>query len=219
VRSAAHVARARRARRLAAARGRSELGTIAGLGGFALLAGLVDAVAGGGGLIQLPALLLLWPAGEATALAAVLGTNKFSSICGTGLAAVQYARRVPLHWASLLPAAGAALAGSWLGARVVTGLNPALLRPLILGLLVAVAGYTFARKDLGRLHAPRFSPRQERWLGVAVGAGIGFYDGFFGPGTGSFLIFAFVGLFGFDFLTASAGAKVINFATNLSALA
>ena len=197
----------------------SELGTIAGLGGFALLAGLVDAVAGGGGLIQLPALLLLWPAGEATALAAVLGTNKFSSICGTGLAAVQYARRVPLNWASLLPAAGAALAGAWLGARVVTGLNPALLRPLILGLLVAVAGYTFARKDLGRLHAPRFSPGQERWLGVAVSAGIGFYDGFFGPGTGSFLIFAFVGLFGFDFLTASAGAKVINFATNLSALA
>jgi uncharacterized membrane protein YfcA len=95
----------------------SELGTIAGLGGFAMLAGLVDAVAGGGGLIQLPALLLLWPAGEATALAAVLGTNKFSSICGTGLAAVQYARRVPLHWASLLPAAGAALAGSWLGPR------------------------------------------------------------------------------------------------------
>jgi hypothetical protein len=198
----------------------SEPGIMAGLGGFALLAGLVDAVAGGGGLIQLPALLLLWPdGGEATALAAVLGTNKFSSICGTGLAAVQYARRVPLNWVSLLPAAGAALAGSWLGARVVTGLNPALLRQLILGLLVAVAGYTFVRKDLGRLHAPRFSPRQERWLGAVVGAGIGFYDGFFGPGTGSFLIFAFVGLFGFDFLTASAGAKVINFATNLSALA
>lgn len=151
----------------------SELGTIAGLGGLALLAGLVDAVAGGGGLIQRPALLLCCPAGETTALAAVLGTNKFSSLCGTGLAAVQYTRQVPLNWVTLLPAAGAALVGSWLGARVVTRLDPALLRVLLLGLLVTVAGYTFARKDLGRCHAPRFSPRQERWLGVATGLSAG----------------------------------------------
>lgn len=197
----------------------TELSTLTGLCGFAVLAGLVDAVAGGGGLIQLPALFLLLPPAEAAAVAAVLGTNKLSSICGTGMAVVRYARRVRLPWRTLGPTAATALVFAFCGARVAAGMNPALLRPLILGLLVAVAGYTFVHKDLGRLHAPRFVPGTERWLGAGLGAVIGFYDGFFGPGTGSFLLFAFVGLFGFDFLHASACAKVVNFATNLSALA
>lgn len=186
---------------------------------FAFLAGFVDSVVGGGGLIQLPALFLFLPPAEAAGAAAVLGTNKLSSICGTGMALSQYARRVPLNWRSLLPAALTAFVFSFLGARVVTLLNPALLKPLILGLLVAVAIYTFVRKDFGGLHAPRFTARHEQMFGVVVGGVIGFYDGFFGPGTGSFLIFAFIGLFGFDFLTASASAKAINFATNLSAVA
>ncbi len=192
--------------------------TIFALGGAAALAGLVDAVAGGGGLIQLPALFLWLPPAETTAVAAVLGTNKLSSICGTGMAAVQYARRIPLNRPALLPAAGAALVGSFLGARAVAWVNPAVLRPLILGLLVLVTAYTVARKRLGEHHAPRFNARQERGWGALVGAGIGFYDGFFGPGTGSFLLFIFVCLFGFDFLVASASAKVINFATNLAAI-
>jgi hypothetical protein len=186
---------------------------------LALLAGFVDAVVGGGGLIQIPALFLFLPPGEAAQTAAVLGTNKLSSICGTGMAVVQYARRVPLNWRLLLPAAGVAFACSFLGARVVSQLEPALVRPLILVLLVAVAAYTFVRKDFGHRHAPRFPAERERLFGMLTGAGIGFYDGFFGPGTGSFLIFAFIGGFGFDFLTASASAKVINFATNLSAVA
>ncbi|MCZ7635571.1 MAG: TSUP family transporter [Verrucomicrobia bacterium] len=193
--------------------------TIACLCAFALLAGFVDAVVGGGGLIQIPALFLFLPPAEAARTAAVLGTNKLSSICGTGMAVVQYARRVPLPWRSLLPAALVALVCSFLGARVVTLLNPALVRPLILGLLVAVAVYTYVRKDFGHRHAPRFPAGRERLFGMLTGAGIGFYDGFFGPGTGSFLIFAFIGGFGFDFLSASASAKVINFATNLSAVA
>lgn len=182
------------------------------------LAGLVDAVAGGGGLIQLPALFLWLPPPETAAVAAVLGTNKLSSICGTGMAAVQYARRIPLHRPLLLPAAGAALAGAFLGARAVAWVNPAVLRPLIWGLLVLVTVYTVARKRLGEHHTPRFNARQERVWGALVGAGIGLYDGFFGPGTGSFLLFTLVSLFGFDFLVASASAKVINFATNLAAL-
>lgn len=193
--------------------------TTVALCAFACLAGFVDSIVGGGGLIQLPALFVLLPPGLASAVAAVLGTNKLSSSCGTGMAVVQYARRVRLNWASLLPAAVAAFGFSFLGARVVTRLNPALVRPLILGLLVAVAIYTFIRKELGALHAPRLTARHEQVFGALVGAAIGFYDGFFGPGTGSFLIFAFIGLFGFDFLTASACAKVINFATNLSAVA
>ncbi len=193
--------------------------TMAGLCGFAALAGWVDAVAGGGGLIQLPALFLLLPPVGETGVAAVLGTNKLSSICGTGMAVGQYTRRVRLPWGTLGPTAAAALAFSLLGARVAAGLDPAVLRPLILALLVGVAVYTFVRKDLGQRHAPRLAAGHERAWGVVVGAAIGFYDGFFGPGTGSFLLFAFVGLFGFDFLHASASAKVVNFATNLSAVA
>jgi len=101
----------------------------------------------------------------------------------------------------------------------VSALNPALLRPLILGLLVVVLGYTLWKKDFGALHAPRLSHAQQLWLGLATGAIIGFYDGFFGPGTGSFLIFAFVGLFGFSFLAASASSKLVNVVTNFAALA
>jgi uncharacterized membrane protein YfcA len=193
--------------------------TIACLCCFAFLAGLVDSVVGGGGLIQLPALFLCLPPATAAQTATVLGTNKLSSICGTGTALAQFARRVPLNWRSLLPAAVTAFVFSFLGARVVSRLRPELLRPLILVLLVAVAIYTFIRRDFGNLHQPRFAAHHERLLGLALGGVIGFYDGFFGPGTGSFLIFAFIGLFGFDFLTASASAKVINFATNLSAVA
>ena len=151
-------------------------------------------------------------------LPALLGTNKFSSIWGTATAAIQYQRRVRIPWRSVLPASLVALAASFLGARAAVHLNPQLLRPLIFFLLVAVAIYTYWKKDLGALHAPDFQPALEPWLMAAVGLVIGFYDGFFGPGTGSFLIFIFIGLFGFDFLTSSASAKVINFATNLSAV-
>ena len=185
---------------------------------FAFLAGFVDSVVGGGGLIQLPALFLFLPPSVSGSLAAVLGTNKFSSICGTGAAVIQYSRRVRIRWPSLAPAGLAAFVFSFLGARVVTLLKPEVLKPLVFALLVVVAIATYWRKDLGNLHAPKFTAHRERLFGVLVGAVIGFYDGFFGPGTGSFLIFIFIGLFGYDFLAASASAKVVNFATNLSAL-
>ena len=185
---------------------------------FGFLAGFVDSVVGGGGLIQLPALFIFLPSGLADSLAAVFGTNKFSSICGTGTAVIQYSRRVRINWHSILPAGLAALIFSFLGARTVSLVHAQVLKPLILFLLIAVATYTYWQKDLGGLHAPQFTARRERQFGVLVGMVIGFYDGFFGPGTGSFLIFIFIGLFGFDFLAASASAKVINFATNLSAV-
>ncbi len=186
--------------------------------GFAFLAGLVDSVVGGGGLIQLPALLLFLPAPLAASLPAVFGTNKMSSICGTSIAVVQYARRIPIQWRVVLPAAGTAFVFSFLGARAVSVLPKEFLRPLILVLLVVVAVWTYTQKNWGQLHAPKLSATAGRAYAVLVGAIIGFYDGFFGPGTGSFLIFAFIGLFGFDFLNASAGAKVVNFATNLAAI-
>jgi len=185
----------------------------------AAVAGFVDSVVGGGGLIQLPALFLWLPPVEASTVAGVFGTNKLSSACGTTLAMLQYARRIRLNWEALLPAAATALIFSWLGARTVASLRPELLKPLILILLIAVAVYTYSRKGFGERHNPVFSGRTEKWIGVVVGAGIGFYDGFFGPGTGSFLIFIFIGVFGFDFLTASASSKVINFTTNVAAVA
>lgn len=190
--------------------------TLAALCGFAFLAGFVDSVVGGGGLIQIPALFVLMPG---LPPAVLFGTNKFASIWGTLSAAVQYGRRMPPIWRSVLPAGAAALLFSFLGAHTVSLINPAVLRPMILVLLLAVLAYTLWRKDFGALHAPHLSHAQQLWLGAGTGAALGFYDGFFGPGTGSFLVFAFVGLFGFSFLAASASAKVVNVATNLAALA
>jgi uncharacterized membrane protein YfcA len=190
--------------------------TLAALCGFAFLAGFVDAVVGGGGLIQIPALFVLMPQ---LPPAVLFGTNKFASVWGTASAALQYTRRMPLIWRSVLPAAVAALVCSYLGAHTVSLINPAVLRPLILALLLAVLAYTLWRKDFGALHAPHLSHAQQLWIGLGTGGALGFYDGFFGPGTGSFLIFAFVGLFGFSFLAASASAKVVNVITNLAALA
>lgn len=180
----------------------------------AFVAGFVDAVVGGGGLVQIPALFAAYP----NALPAVLfGTNKLSSIVGTFSAAVQYARRIPIVWNVALPAALAALVGSWFGARAVVFLPPDIIRPVVLILLVLVAIYTFARKDFGT-HGRRYARDREIAVGALIGIVIGFYDGFFGPGTGSFLIFLFVRFVGLDFLSASAVAKIVNVATNLAAL-
>lgn len=190
--------------------------TLAALIGFAFVAGFVDAVVGGGGLIQTPALFVLKPE---LPPATLFGTNKLASIVGTGNAAWQYARRVELPWRILLLTAGTAFVFSFLGARTVSYLNPNALRPLIIVLLIAVFIYTLIKNDFGQLHAPRLNAAQQRYCGMAMGALLGFYDGFFGPGTGSFLVFAFVGVFGFSFLVASASAKVVNVATNAAALA
>ncbi len=183
---------------------------------LAFFAGLVDSVIGGGGLIQVPALLVFLPG---VPVATVFGTNKIISLAGTSVALARIAQAVDVPWRSVLPAALAAALFAFLGARAVSALNPALLKPVILALLIGVAVYTFIRKDLGALHQPRFAAHHERLVAIAVGIVLGFYEGFFGPGTGSFLIFAFVGLMGFNFLTASASAKVVNITTNIAALA
>lgn len=185
------------------------------LGAAALFAGFVDAVAGGGGLVQLPALFAVLPD---TPAATLFGTNKGASIWGTATAATQYLRRVRLPRALLAAALPAALLGAWLGARTVSVLPAAAIRPAVLVLLVAVALYTFRRRELGTRHAPRLAGGTALVAGAATGFGMGFYDGIFGPGTGAFLIFIFVRLFGFDFLHASATAKLVNLATNAAAL-
>jgi uncharacterized membrane protein YfcA len=182
------------------------------------LAGFIDSIVGGGGLIQVPGLFLILPSQFAASIPLVFGTNKLASICGTTTAAVQYSRKTQIPWAAVLPAAIVALVFSFLGAHTVSILHPAALRPLIFVLLAITALITYARKDLGDLHAPRLSSRRQIVAALITGAVIGFYDGFFGPGTGTFLIFIFIGVFGFDFLIASGSAKIINAATNLAAV-
>jgi hypothetical protein len=179
------------------------------------LAGFVDAIVGGGGLVLVPALLGAFPAAPPALL---FGTNKAAAVWGTGWAAAQFFRRVSLSLRSLLPAVACAAAGSAWGAWAVTQVDATGLRKLLPWLLAAVLAYTLARKDLGRHHAPRFAGRAERLAAAAVGAVVGAYDGFFGPGTGSFLVFLFVRVLGYDFLHASAAAKLLNTATNAAAL-
>jgi uncharacterized protein len=180
-----------------------------------LFAGFVDAIVGGGGLILVPALFSTFPHGTPATL---LGTNKGASVWGTAWATGQYARRVTMPWSALLPAALAAVVGSLCGAWVVTLVSAEGLRRALPAVLAVVLLYTLLRKDLGRTHAPRWEGRTQALVASAIGAVVGFYDGFFGPGTGSFFVFLFVRLLGFDFLHASAGAKLLNTATNLAAL-
>jgi uncharacterized membrane protein YfcA len=190
--------------------------TFAALMALAFFAGLVDSVIGGGGLIQVPALLVFLPGAP---VATIFGTNKIISLAGTSVALAKIVRAVEVPWRTVLPAALIAAAFAFVGARAVSLINPALLKPVILLLLIAVAIYTFRRKDFGAVHQPKFARTHERMVAAGFGAMLGFYEGFFGPGTGSFLIFAFVGLLGFNFLTASASAKVVNITTNIAATA
>lgn len=185
------------------------------LGCAAFLAGLVDAVVGGGGLIQLPVLFSVFSNHLPPTL---IGTSKLAGIFGTGAAAINYARRVRVAWSAAAPAAFAAFALSFAGAYTVTKVPADFVRALLPILLVAVAIYTFRKKDFGSIHAPVHEGKSERYFALGMGACIGFYDGFFGPGTGSFLMFLYVRFFGFDFLSASAAAKIVNVACNFSAL-
>lgn len=180
------------------------------------LAGFVDAIVGGGGLVLVPALFGTFASASPATL---LGTNKAAGVWGTSFAAVQFARRVTLPWSALAPAAAAALLGAALGAWAVTLISADGLRRALPLVLAAVLVYTVARKDLGRVHAPRLRGSAQTWAACAIGSTVGFYDGFFGPGAGSFFVFLFVRVLGFDFLHASAAAKLLNVATNGAALA
>jgi len=180
-----------------------------------LFAGFVDSMVGGGGLILIPALLTTFPNAHPATL---FGTNKGASVWGTGIATLQYSRRVDMPWHALIPAATAGFVASLAGAWLVTVVSPDYLRKILPLILVLVLGYTLARKELGRHHAPRFTGTAEAVVACCIGAVIGFYDGFFGPGTGSFFVFCMVRFLGYDFLHASAAAKLLNTATNVSAL-
>jgi hypothetical protein len=180
-----------------------------------LFAGLIDSIVGGGGLILVPALFATFPTAPPATLVA---TNKSAAIWGTAFATYQFSHTVEMRWRALMPAAMAGLLGSLLGAWTVTQVDPSFLRKALPFILLGLLAYTLAKKNMGQLHEPRFKGRQEAWVAMLIGLLIGFYDGFFGPGTGSFFVFAYVRLLGYDFLNASASAKLMNTATNFSAL-
>lgn len=178
-------------------------------------AGMIDSIVGGGGLILVPALFATYPTASPATL---LGTNKCASVWGTSLATYQYSKRVQLAWRALLPAALFALVGSFSGAWSVTQIDPGFIRKLMPFILLVVLIYTLVKKDMGATHKPHHNKNHERIIACLIGAAIGWYDGFFGPGTGSFFIFLFVRFLGYDFLNASASAKLLNVATNIAAI-
>jgi uncharacterized membrane protein YfcA len=178
-------------------------------------AGFIDSIAGGGGLIQLPALLIGLPNSDT---AEVLGTNKLSSIFGTTTAAALYRKQIKPDPKVLIAMGLPAFLGSAGGAVLASKIPTSSMRPMVLVLLIAVAIYTWFKPDLGKFENLRHQPRRRVQIAAFAGAIIGFYDGIFGPGTGSFLILILVASLGYAFITASAIAKFVNVATNVGAI-
>jgi uncharacterized membrane protein YfcA len=178
-------------------------------------AGFIDSIAGGGGLIQLPALLIGLPKSET---AEVLGTNKLSAVFGTTTAAALYRKQIKPDPKILIAMGLPAFLGSAGGAVLASKIPTSSMRPVILVLLIIVAVYTWFKPDLGKFENLRHLPKRRVQIAGIAGVVIGFYDGIFGPGTGSFLMLILVASLGYAFITASAIAKVVNVATNVGAI-
>jgi uncharacterized protein len=180
----------------------------------AFAAGFIDAVVGGGGLIQTPVLLITFPQYP---VATLLGTVKIPSFLGTAVSAWQFSKRIQIRWKMVGWIALAAFGSAMFGSYMVSMLSNEVVKPIILGVLVLVAIYTYGKKGLGHLHEELpLGPALHK--GIIAGLLIGFYDGFIGPGTGSFLVLVFISIIGFDFMHASAHAKVVNLATNFASI-
>jgi uncharacterized membrane protein YfcA len=180
-----------------------------------LAAGFVDAVVGGGGLIQLPALLLGLPG---AAPVEILATNKLASICGTTVSSATYYRRIKPDPRTFLPLMLLAFIGSLMGAVVASHIPQSAFEPIVLVALIVVGAYVLLKPTLGESTVLRFSGHRHTAAAMFTGLAIGFYDGALGPGTGSFFVFTLVGLLGYSFIQASAKARLANWATNLAAL-
>lgn len=180
-------------------------------------AGWIDAVVGGGGLIQLPALLIGLPPN--TPPATILGTNKISSVWGTLISSITYAVKIKPDWRTVLPLVVAAALGSALGAQAAKFLPREYFTPIVLIALIGVGIYTWRRPQLGLISERKHDNRKHYGLTVLIGLGVGAYDGILGPGTGSFFVILLVSVLGYGFLEASAKAKMANLFTNIAAIA
>lgn len=178
-------------------------------------AGFVDAIVGGGGLIQTPVALILLPN---FAVSSIIGSLKIPAFSGTSFAAAQYLKKVQMNWKLLSIMAITAFCAAFLGSNLLTKVSNDFMKPLLLVILTLIAIYTFKKKNFGQHQAKEFSERKQLFLAIILSICIGFYDGFIGPGTGSFLVLAFVSVLGFDFLHASANAKMVNLATNFGSI-
>jgi hypothetical protein len=182
---------------------------------FAFLAGFIDSIVGGGGLVQIPAFFVLYPQ---LSVPNIIGTNRLASAVGTSVAAWNYARSVPIPWKTVLFAGVSASLFSYLGATVQSLLPSAVLKPVILVLIILIAIYTYRKKDFGQTDELRVAPEKLTWWAAGIGVALGFYNGFIGPGTGSLLVFGFVSVIGYNFLKASAISKIINVIADVSSL-
>ncbi|MEO8146012.1 MAG: TSUP family transporter [Bacteroidia bacterium] len=182
---------------------------------IAFLAGFTDAIVGGGGLIQLPVMFIAFPNWLPIN---VFATNRFANASGTLMAAIQYARKISINWKIVLITSAASMIAAFVGARTMQMISPDVFKPIVLFVLIAVALYTYSKKEFGVIGNDEHVNTLHFLYPVVIGLLIGFYNGFIGPGTGSFLMFAFIGLLRYDFLKASASSKVINFATDFSTL-
>ena len=180
-----------------------------------LFAGFVDAVVGGGGLVQLPALVVAFPG---AAPVQVLATNKLAGTCGTSVSSLTYYRRVRPDPGTFVPLMVVAFLGSAAGAVAASHIPASAFDPIILVALVVVGAYVLFKPDIGRVTELRFAGHRHTIAAALAGLVIGFYDGALGPGTGSFFVFTLVGLLGYSFLEASAKARIANWATNVAAL-
>ncbi|HWJ90731.1 MAG TPA: TSUP family transporter [Flavisolibacter sp.] len=181
----------------------------------AFVAGFVDAIVGGGGLIQTPATLVLL---GAYPVVNAIGSTKIPSFSGTVFAVSQYIRKVKVDRLLALVMCVIAFFASFAGSQLLTVVSNAFMKPVLLVVLTAVAIYTYTKKDFGQHEAKDHSTRKELIYGIGISLVLGFYDGFIGPGAGSFLILAFISLLGYDFLRASTHAKLVNLATNLGSI-
>lgn len=181
--------------------------------GAGFVAAFIDSVVGGGGLISMPALMMTGlPPGV------VLGTNKLASICCSSTSSISFLRSGKMDLGLVKYLFPLSLIGSILGAYTVSLISPSFLKPLVVVMLVMVAIYTMLKKDWGDVSTYQGINKRAGILGGCAALLLGFYDGFFGPGAGSFLIFAFL-MLGFDFVTAAGNAKALNMASNLGAVA
>jgi uncharacterized membrane protein YfcA len=172
-------------------------------------------VVGGGGLIQIPAAIVLLPG---IPIATVIGTTKIPSFCGTSLAALKYSQHVKVNYKHLGVMAAIASVMAFTGSRVLTLVSNDFMKPFLLVVLTGVAIYTYSKKNFGHHTEKDHSEREHMLYIILLSLVLGFYDGFIGPGTGSFLILAFITLLGYDFLKASATAKFVNLSTNIGSI-
>lgn len=180
--------------------------------GFGFLASFIDSVVGGGGLIAIPALLL-----TGLPLPVILGTNKLAASMSSLTSTISFIRSGKINFDLVKYLIPFSLIGAVLGTLTVRQVPSSFLKPLVIFLLIGVAIYTVFKKDWGSISTYTGITQKTKYVSVGVAFVIGFYDGFFGAGTGSFLIFAFLYL-GFDFVTAAGNAKALNFSSNVASL-